>query len=644
MDVPPGGAAAGPGTGPGAGQPPWLPRPAAHARQELIAAFEAARDRGDAAGLTAAALRLPSVLEFGAPPGQVPALIHEAYAAASGPAARGRLAAALARAWVYGGDPPRAVAFAAEAVDLAEQAGDPGVLADALDAALGTRWGPDDFADRLALAARLANVAAHLTTPAARLSANLWRLTTAWECLDIVAVQRQLRALDLLAEESGSARDAFFATSRRAMHALVTADLATAGQLIEQTGQLGGTAAEPDLIAVTHSLAADRALRAGDTTTLRREAADFEEYGASHGIASVTAEAAVFWLAGGQPQRAAVLARQVAGAGLDGVPRDVDFLLTVSSVTMVAAAAGLTGLAEDGARLLEPYAGRSVLNAGAVTFHGVVEDYLFRAHEALGRPGAARWRDAAAACYTRLGAVWWLSQLGQPAWAAAGARAVVTAPAAVLHFHPGPGDGWTIGTDGATVTVPAVRGLAYLRYLLGSPATDVPAAELAAAAVLVPAPPGPSGAAGQARAGGLRAAGSSPGELADAQALAAYRARLTELDAELAEAESWADEGRLTRLRLERGALLDEVAAATGLGGRPRRFSSADERARVSVRKAIAAALQRIEAADPALARLLQSTVRTGAVCRYDPDPGRPVRWRLSPAAGNAAEGGSAAG
>ena len=67
-------------------------------------------------------------------------------------------------------------------------------------------------------------------------------------------------------------------------------------------------------------------------------------------------------------------------------------------------------------------------------------------------------------------------------------------------------------------------------------------------------------------------AGPSPGS-GRRQALAAYRARLAELDAELAEAESWADEGRLTRLRLERGALLDEVATATGLSSRPRRFS-----------------------------------------------------------------------
>jgi hypothetical protein len=104
MDVPPGRTPAGPGKAQtDGGQPPWLPRPAAPARQTLIAAFARARDSGDTAGMTAAALRLPSVLEFGAPPGQVPTLIHEAYAAAAGPAGRGRLAAALARAWVYGG-------------------------------------------------------------------------------------------------------------------------------------------------------------------------------------------------------------------------------------------------------------------------------------------------------------------------------------------------------------------------------------------------------------------------------------------------------------------------------------------------------------------------------------------------------------
>ena len=43
----------------------------------------------------------------------------------------------------------------------------------------------------------------------------------------------------------------------------------------------------------------------------------------------------------------------------------------------------------------------------------------------------------------------------------------------------------------------------------------------------------------------------------------------------------------------------------------------------------IAAALARIGGHDPALARLLSDTVHTGASCRYDPDPDRPVSWRL---------------
>ncbi|HEX4098929.1 MAG TPA: hypothetical protein VHY21_00075 [Pseudonocardiaceae bacterium] len=81
--------------------------------------------------------------------------------------------------------------------------------------------------------------------------------------------------------------------------------------------------------------------------------------------------------------------------------------------------------------------------------------------------------------------------------------------------------------------------------------------------------------------------------------------------------------------KTERDALLDQLMTATGLHGRQRRTSSAGERARVAVRKAVAAAIDRIDQLDPALGRLLRDTVRTGTVCRYDPDPTRPVRWLL---------------
>jgi hypothetical protein len=119
------------------------------------------------------------------------------------------------------------------------------------------------------------------------------------------------------------------------------------------------------------------------------------------------------------------------------------------------------------------------------------------------------------------------------------------------------------------------------------------------------------------------------GAALDPQARAAYRRRLTELDGEIAEAREWSDPARMVRLDAEREALIHERVAAAGLGGRERRTGDTRERARVAVRKALASALDRIDEVDRPLARLLRSSVTTGAYCRYEPDPGRPVRWVL---------------
>jgi hypothetical protein len=129
---------------------------------------------------------------------------------------------------------------------------------------------------------------------------------------------------------------------------------------------------------------------------------------------------------------------------------------------------------------------------------------------------------------------------------------------------------------------------------------------------------------------GSQAARGDLGAVLDQQALSAYRRRLAELDADLGEARSWADTGRAAKLAAERDALLEQLRAATGLGGRPRQPGSAGERARIAVRKAIASAIGRVSAVDPALGRILSATVTTGTICRYDPDPDRPVRWILS--------------
>ena len=224
----------------------------------------------------------------------------------------------------------------------------------------------------------------------------------------------------------------------------------------------------------------------------------------------------------------------------------------------------------------------------------------------LGTGDAQQWAARATGEYERLGASWWQRRLPP---------AVGGQPAGVAHLRPG-GDGiWWVGREGAVTAIRDVKGLHYLRIMLQRPGADIPAIDLSDAVAGHP---------------GAGAAGPDVGEVLDKQALSAYRRRLGEIDADLDEARSWADTGRAARLAAERDALLDQVRAATGLGGRPRMPGSVHERARIAVRKAIVNAIDRVAAADPPLGRLLSDTVTTGATCRYDPDPDRQVRWVLS--------------
>ncbi|HEY0561192.1 MAG TPA: hypothetical protein VGD03_12950 [Frankiaceae bacterium] len=580
-------------------------------RAAYVRAYDVARAAGDVEAMTEAALGLAARRSFGTFPGRVPAFLHEAYMLATG-LQRGRLAVALARAWVYGGDPARAVEFAEEAVRTAESTGDAALLADALDAQLLVHWGPDDLPERLRTTRRLEDSVAHLTDVGARLSAHLWRLTTALECLDLAGARRQLRALDSLAEESASARVRFFAAARHGLLALLTGDLAAAGRARDAAVTAGTEAGEADTEAIDRTLSAAIARQAGDRSTLAREAALYEAFGTGEAVLSITAQAAVLWLGAGETDRAGALLHQLAGDDLSEIPRDVDWLLTLTSLAEVAAATGATDLAAAAVPLLSPYSGRGVLNAGAA-FEGVVDDYLARALLAVGRTAEADHHGALArAAYGRLAATWWSRRVPP---AATGPQR----PADVVHLHPA-GDGlWTVGRHGATHPLPDLRGLQYLRLLLDRPGIDVPALDLSDAV------------AGHA---GVRVADFDSGPVIDRQALAAYRQRVAELDEDLAEADAWGDSLRAERLSGERQALLAQVAEATGLGGRARTTASARERARVAVRKAITATITRIGEVDPALARLLRDTVLTGGSCRYDPDPHRPVHWVLRHSSG----------
>ena len=551
-----------------------------------------------------AALGAASVFVFGTEPGRLPALLHDLLMRTTDDADRARVAAALARCWVYAGQAVRGASFADEAVERAEQLATPGLLADCLDAALAVRWGPDQLNVRIELAARLDEVAAHVLDPDTRLQAHMWGLQVACETLDVQAIHRHMRALERLGEESP--RALFFAASRRLMLDLLRGRTDTAEQLIAIAVGASEGAALPDAWMVVEALKGYVAVQSGDAAVCAMVASECEAFGLAEGAVAVCAEAAFLWLGAGDLGRARQLVCTFHGPVLDELPRDVNWLLTLQCILEAALAVDDREVLDKAVRYLAPYGNRAVFNAGAVMFHGLTDDTLARA--AAGRGDldlAARLRDRALATYERIGASWWHDRL--QAWAPRSAPEP-SGRQRTMRLHPATDGLWVVGAGPDAVPVRPLRGYVYLRELVRRPGQAVSALDLVA------------GSRGGVAQPGL-------GDALDRRALVAYRTRLRSLDEELSEAEDWSDSGRVEILRTERDALLNELSVATGLGGRARTSGSSHERARVAATKAINTAIERITTVDGSLGRHLRTGIHTGTMCSYRPQGDDDLVW-----------------
>jgi len=111
------------------------------------------------------------------------------------------------------------------------------------------------------------------------------------------------------------------------------------------------------------------------------------------------------------------------------------------------------------------------------------------------------------------------------------------------------------------------------------------------------------------------------GPVLDDTARTAYRRRIAEIDEALDAADRAGEADHSVSLVAERGRLIAELSAAVGLGGRARPTGSSAERSRTTVTTRVKDALRRLDAAHPEAARHLRRSLRTGAFCRYDPDP-----------------------
>lgn len=188
------------------------------------------------------------------------------------------------------------------------------------------------------------------------------------------------------------------------------------------------------------------------------------------------------------------------------------------------------------------------------------------------------------------------SSLAEPAPARPIVEEATPTPSVQLRVD---GDTWVVEGLGTSVRLKTSRGLEMLAKLVAEPNRELHVLDLAGAEMVD---------AGDA------------GEVLDAEAKRAYKARIVELRETLEEAESWNNTARAERARDELEALEAELSRAAGLGGRDRRIGKAAERARINVQRRITDAVRRVGEASEELGRHLTAAVKTGTYCSYVPE------------------------
>jgi len=176
---------------------------------------------------------------------------------------------------------------------------------------------------------------------------------------------------------------------------------------------------------------------------------------------------------------------------------------------------------------------------------------------------------------------------------------------------------WLVACGDIRARLTDTKGLRYLAELLGSPGVERHALDLVDRVEGV--------AVGEPRPD-RRHLGDA-GELVDARARTAYRHRIETLRAEIDDALAMGAEERAQVLQAELDELVGQLAQAFGLGGRSRRASSAAERARLNVTRALRSATAKVAGALPEAGTVLDRRLRTGLYCAYEPEDGDDVRW-----------------
>lgn len=270
--------------------------------------------------------------------------------------------------------------------------------------------------------------------------------------------------------------------------------------------------------------------------------------------------------------------------------------------------AAAIGTLEDGLDRLEPGPAvlRSSLLLGLVRFHETIGNRAAAHVEARRALAALAGLDVAIAPEDRE----LLDRVGATPPTVGRSARQVTATLARQDRH------WVATCRESRARIPDSKGLRYLAELLRNPGAERHVLDLVDREEGLADEPGLD----------RRHLGSA-GELLDTQARSAYRHRIEALRLEIDDAFSSGAEDKAELLQGELDQLVQQLAEAFGLGGRSRRASSAAERARLNVTRALRSATTRLREALPEAGSDLDRRVRTGLYCAYEPDAADEVVW-----------------
>jgi tetratricopeptide (TPR) repeat protein len=552
-------------------------------------------------------------------------------------------------------------------VEVARRLGDPDTVAYALVARYTAIWGPDNTDDLLEIATEVVELATQVGNRDRLLEGVLIRHKALMSLGDLDAARSEHAAATRLAEELRQPAQAWYVAADRATLALLEARLDEAEVLVDRALEVGKRS-QPMEARSTEAiqrwaLRREQGRLEEAEPILRRASEDFPWYPHFRcGFANMYVEL-------GEVERARALVADLARDRFSRIPVDNEWLFAMCLVAEPVAAVADTGTVAILFDLLSPFAGLSAYSAPEL-YLGTVTLYLGLLAARLGRQQEAeRYLEDAVLRSERTGATTWVvrsryhladvlrrrgDQSGrQRAAEVAGTtremagRVGLTAMeerlaalvddlgegAATEAGPPGPsvlrreGEYWSIAFEGRAFRLKDTKGLHHLATLLAAPGREVHALDL------VTAGQGTRGAGDtHPAAEGLTVGQLDTGDdVLDPQARESYKRRLTELEEEIEEARAWADPERAARAEEERDAIIGELGAAMGLGGRSRKTATAAERARVNATRAIRAALARIAEHDRSLGEHLSATVATGTYCSYRPDPRAEMVWEITP-------------